>query len=87
MIALCRKAGAQSLRNVWETGGLGFSTFITSVSLLLDGSSFLSPTKGSFAAHNAQVAKVVEIATKPIARNVQGVKVLLQGNNACGSST
>src|ERR1700730_3748370 len=58
------------------------STFIWSVSLLLDGLSFQSPTKGSFAAHNAQVAKVVEIATKPITRKVRGVNFMSESPSA-----
>src|SRR6202011_2981035 len=47
------------------------STFIWSVSLLSDGLSFQSPTKGLFAAHNTQVPRLVEIAAKLIARNVR----------------
>src|SRR5689334_9194502 len=50
------------------------STFISSVSLHLDGLSFQSPTKGlSAAAPIAQVPKPVEIAAKAIAEEVRNV--------------
>jgi hypothetical protein len=50
--------------------------------LLLDGSSFQSPTKESFAAHNAQVPKLVTIAAKLIARNIREVNFMLAVHSA-----
>src|SRR5579864_7356026 len=54
------------------------STLISSMSLLADGLSFQSPTKGSSAsAPNAQVAKLAEIADRLISRDIRSVNFTL----------